>query len=303
MHRPAFTTVFALVATITGFTTHAYAELFVVGALAAGLSHGAVDHLLSGRRQLGKSAGFYVAYLALIALMGLLWQLTPAGATWTFLLVSAYHFGQSDFLTKKESPEGRPSLWWTRGLLLIVAPLVAWPSQAAWFIGLLIGDSGLLAAQLLHEDIPRWSIPMWLFAIHLGALGAVRLERRRRIKYAIDAGALTLLMILTPPFVSFSVYFVVWHTAQHWKWASARLKVRSVFQLACLAAPMTILAAFGLGALWYVFQPGSGTLLRWSIIGVSALAVPHMVVVEMTTRTTSIERWRNTFGLTASPGA
>ena len=299
MFRAISTALFALFAVIGGFTDHTHAEFFVVGALAAGLSHGAVDHLLSGRRHLGESLRFYVAYVGLFALMCLLWLLTPMGGTWAFFLVSAYHFGQSDFLTENESPRGTPLLWWTRGLILIIAPLTAWPGQAAEFISLLAGDTGDLAAHLAAADIPRWSVALWLLAIHLGALGAAKIQGAGKRQYAIDACALTLLMTLTPPFIGFAIYFVFWHTAQHWKWASSRLEVRDVLQLIRLAAPMTLLAAGGMAALWFIFQPGAASLLRWSIIGISALAVPHMLVVEMTTRESDIELWETHFGLTS----
>ncbi len=297
MNRAFWTSLFALAACISGLTDHEYAELFVVGALVVGLSHGAVDHLLSGGRYIGESLTFYVAYLAMLAVMGLLWFMTPAGATWAFFLVSAYHFGQSDFLTTDESPDGTPLLWWSRGLLIVISPLSAWPEQSSEFISLLVADSGAIAQFVMNSDVPRWSIPLWLLAAHLGVLGPAVMSRSAKVRIAVEAVALALLMTLTPPFIGFAVYFVTWHTAAHWRWVRARLNPRNLIHLLVMATPMTVLAAVGLVGLYYWFQPTGGSLLRWSIIGVSALAVPHMVVVEMTSRVTSLDAWRKRNGL------
>ncbi|TAE33521.1 MAG: hypothetical protein EAZ91_02615 [Cytophagales bacterium] len=67
----------------------------------SGIPHGALDHLLEQERasRLGHSfsmLSFIANYLATAGLYGLLWLLVPTLSLLLFLLISAWHFGETD---------------------------------------------------------------------------------------------------------------------------------------------------------------------------------------------------------------
>ena len=179
----------------------------------------------------------------------------------------------------------------------MVSPLVAWPEQSAEFISLLAADSGAIARGMELSRVPRWSVPLWLLAVHVGVIMSSPSITVHRSKYLFEGLSLVLLTTLTPPFISFAIYFTAWHTASHWRWVFQRLRQKSILGLALLATPMTLLSLAGIVGLGVLLPLEEISLLRWSIIGVSALAVPHMVVVELTTRGTVLDAWSSRHGL------
>ncbi|WP_332914093.1 Brp/Blh family beta-carotene 15,15'-dioxygenase [Algoriphagus boritolerans] len=76
-------------------------SLVVIILLSVGIPHGAIDHLISNP-QIDKNGlvKFLIIYLSLIAAYLTFWYFLPVLALIAFLIMSAYHFGQSHFLTE-----------------------------------------------------------------------------------------------------------------------------------------------------------------------------------------------------------
>lgn len=69
----------------------------LVGLIAVGIPHGAVDHLIEiGKWESRKGPVFIIKYLMLSALMGICWYFFADAALLIFILYSAWHFGQAD---------------------------------------------------------------------------------------------------------------------------------------------------------------------------------------------------------------
>lgn len=60
-----------------------------------GIAHGSVDNLLYLKKSNIKPLRFYVGYLVLVGVYAVTWFVFPIFAVTLFLLISAYHFGQS----------------------------------------------------------------------------------------------------------------------------------------------------------------------------------------------------------------
>jgi len=71
-------------------------SILLVGMIAVGLPHGAVDHLISSKGLNTQiTPKFVLTYLGLMTVMGVLWFIFPNATLLTFLLFSALHFGQA----------------------------------------------------------------------------------------------------------------------------------------------------------------------------------------------------------------
>ena len=63
-----------------------------------GIAHGSVDNILYMKKTKIKPLGFYLTYLFLVGIYAATWFIFPIFAILLFLLISAYHFGQSQLV-------------------------------------------------------------------------------------------------------------------------------------------------------------------------------------------------------------
>lgn len=256
-------------------------------ALAAGIPHGALDHLVA--RPVGNGStmsGFVVGYIltAIVALVAIL-LFNMIGFVFV-LVMSAVHFGAGDAafiaeINKRSaaSSKHRALLYAVpAGLLPIVVPLTKSTSENA--------------LNEINASIVRWHAGFdgaLLIATALISLVAfIALLATKRHRDAIDIVLLTLLGVVAPPLIAFAVYFGCWHAVRH----TARLTLvlpssqraftngstKGAFWLAIApglpALIGAIVAAVAIGA----FTDFEGDSLLWTMLAIVwALTVPHMV--------------------------
>jgi Brp/Blh family beta-carotene 15,15'-monooxygenase len=74
-------------------------SLFALILLVVGIPHGAIDHLISNPVFEIRSFKFFLMkYISLIGLYLIVWYFFPLLALLAFLVMSAYHFGQTHFI-------------------------------------------------------------------------------------------------------------------------------------------------------------------------------------------------------------
>ncbi len=71
-----------------------YSSIFI---LLLGIPHGAIDHVLFFKKREMSQLKFYTIYLGLSLLFVVLWHVWPITSLILFLLISAFHFGESQF--------------------------------------------------------------------------------------------------------------------------------------------------------------------------------------------------------------
>jgi Brp/Blh family beta-carotene 15,15'-monooxygenase len=269
------------------------AELFIAAALIvlAGIPHGATDHLifLQLRRPFLGSRGieqFYVNYLLLMAIYSVLWWLMPVVALAVFMLLSIYHFGQSNWnyvaFANKTQATLTYLLW---GSFVLVVPIVWHFDEAAGIIAsitrsevasLSIGWRQAICLTLLIGNI-------WL-TIYLRAQGM--LSRRHFRDEVINLVVLGMLFFFAPLLLGFVFYFVFWHSlssmADQIRFFNKENGNYTWKNYARQALPLSVVAVGGL-ALLYVVQHQLG--LRADVgllfIFISVVTLPHMILIEL----------------------
>jgi len=272
---------------MAGVTTGVLAVLVAL----IGLPHGAADHRFA-RPRLEPVFGmawlpvFLAGYLGVAALVVCGWFVAPAATIVGFFLASAWHFGQEEPRLPVGPRRLRPVFRFARGGLVIWMPLVFHASEVAAILGLAAPVGSGLAVQNAISLLTACSwimLPLAAVAWTLQGLAATtRTGQRRRVLLADNAvvASLGVLFAVASPLVSFPVYFCGWHSSRGLQRLRRELG-ESWPELARSLAPLTAgaIALVGLAA-WLVLggTGWDGTLIRATFVGLSAVAVPHLLL-------------------------
>jgi Brp/Blh family beta-carotene 15,15'-monooxygenase len=262
--------------------------VIAVIALAIGIPHGALDHLVTlPKAQPKKMALFILVYVAvaIVAVIGIL-----KFNTFGFILVlfmSAIHFGIGDaaFINEIDKRAGRSkklNRWFyipAAGFTPVFIPLVnsASTEALASVNPALINWHQGFDAQILTT--------ITVFAIL--AIGVMAFDKRYR--EALDLTVLLLLALLAPPLIAFAVYFGCWHAMRH----TARLTLslprsienlskgmlRKAFSKAVVPGLPALIGTFAVAGLLALSGRDFTDEFFWmALVVVWALTVPHMAV-------------------------
>ena len=258
-------------------------------ALAVGIPHGALDHLVTlPRSSAAKMAVFIFIYVAvaIAAVVALL--------TWSVIgfigvvVMSVVHFGIGDaaFISEidRRSVDQKPFQKYlyaaAAGALPVVIPLVSEKSNSALEK---VNPELLDWHQGLNNDLMLWTMV-------LTAIVLLRLVQKRRDGEAIDLVLLYLLAVTAPPLVAFAVYFGCWHALRHTarltltlpnsQAAFAEGNLKRAFIKAVLPGTPALIGTFVVAAAIVIFRGDSldDQFLWVSLVVVWALTVPHMAV-------------------------
>lgn len=271
---------------------------FAAAGFAAGIPHGAVDHLmatrLTGRTSVVTVAAVY-ATLAVTAWVLMTW-LGTVGLV-AAVALSALHFGLGELEVSRQLTGWRPNI--------VVAVAITVAGCGALILPLArAGDQLIGVAAAVSPGIDVWlgsgwvQIALaagWLAAAVVAVAGALRAGRRA---IALDIVLIGLLGALAPPLLAFAVWFGGWHALRH---CARMLTVEpGCAQLVAIGRRGAAIARFVRLAAW----PSVAALATVAILGwftlvapnpaglvaevlrlLLALTVPHMVVVAWLDRT------------------
>ena len=262
--------------------------VIAVIALAIGIPHGALDHLVTlPKAQPKKMAIFIVIYVAVavVAVIGIL-QFNTFGFI-IVLFMSAIHFGIGDAafiseIDRRTQPQSKLNRWFyipAAGFTPVFIPLVNSASTEAlasvnpalinWHQGL---DSQIL---LLVTSFTVAAIAVMAFS--------------KRYREVLDLTLLLLLAHLAPPLIAFAVYFGCWHAMRH----TARLTLslprsienltqglpRKAFSNAVIPGLPALIGTFVVAGIMALSGRDFSDEFFWmTLVVVWALTVPHMVV-------------------------
>jgi len=261
--------------------------LAIAAILLFGVPHGGLDGAIA--RRVGWPSGyfhwilFHAAYLILAAAVALLWWLYPLANLIFFLTISAFHFGSSDIraIDAPTTPRAWLPLAAHGGLVAIAIPALQSAAVQPLF-GVLIGadNARWLLAQIDYLLLP-WAACVLLYALYSFYQPRWRLS-------VVNLVLLIGLAYALPPLVSFALYFCLWHSRTHmvriWRSIAMEERARSARETIIYSA-----LAYAAGALYLVVQSNSAAidseltpaLLQLTFIGLAALTVPHMLLVDI----------------------
>ena len=257
--------------------------------LAFGIPHGAIDHVLFFKKNTTSQLKFYGAYLGLILLFLVGWFVEPLWSFVFFLVLSAFHFGESqlnDLKLKRSSL--RPVLFLTWGLTLLLT-LIYYNTEE------LIGYTGFFKDTAVFQAVYQYEFLSEAF-IALNALTVGMLFvfiKRGSFDWNRLGGELFLLALihltffLFPFIIGFTMYFVVLHSlrvmSQEFQFLKKEEDAFSFRDFLRLLMPYSLLSVFftmvTFWLSWIDFIPVSIPLL--ALIIISTITLPHAVVMHL----------------------
>ena len=260
-----------------------------VVALAIGIPHGALDHLVTlPKAQPIKMALFIAIYVAIA--LAAIWAILQWNV-WGFIAVvimSATHFGIGDsaFISEMDHLKGSQShlpLWAyapPAGLLPVVIPLV--------------NNRSTEALSKVNDSLIDWhhgyTSEIQIAVAVIATLSVMTLLSKKRYRDLLDVVLLAALASVAPPLVAFAVYFGCWHAMRHTARLSSLLprslaayeqgKSFAAFMSAVIPGLPALFGTLIFVALLAGFSHNNlGDNFLWlTLVTIWALTVPHMAV-------------------------
>ena len=252
-----------------------------------GIPHGAIDNVLFLRDNQVKNREFIGVYLVIVGLNIILWMIFPGIAYILFLLLSAYHFGQSQFShysTKHSLVYKALYFFWG---ISIIAGLIYFNIDE---IHLFMNESDKFALlSALHEESMMRTIFLSATTITIALMVFLSIKKSLHPEaFLMEILVISLVLIcfyLMPLLIGFTLYFVILHSfkvlREEYIFLNSRNEVSSISSFVKLVAPFTLLSIGGIALLFGMIYLNILTLPYGYLllIAISSITLPHVFVM------------------------
>lgn len=270
-------------------------EWFKFGAAAIlviifGIPHGATDHLASNFASSGKfsasvSFQFLLKYLSPIAVYALLWWWLPQFSLLIFLIVSAYHFGETQIMSIPKAEVRNIGLYFSWGSLLLSVLFWLNPEETRTYLREIISINSIgyikdiAFVLLIISSLFVLIMSGWLYF-------KKQLTTKQLIFLIVDTLLLFVLFKYTNLLFGFAVFFGFWHSydaillqIQGFRKAESHFGFKDFYKY---ATPFTLISLVGLVLLLYLFinYELPVNLVMVFFIFISVITLPHMLTIK-----------------------
>lgn len=262
--------------------------IFLIFIFAVGIPHGALDHIIHFRNKSTSKKSpliFYLRYLALIVLVAICWYFFPVASFAVFMMISAYHFGQSQLFYIKGPAVFRNAFFLVWGTFVLAS-----------IISLNYQECLIIISSLEWLQASTWmSAGLWIAIMGItGILQVAAFTYSLKYKYITKDRlrfellvllCLLLLSAFTNAVFTFSVYFGLWHSLRslfiEFQSLSCTLKNYTLRHFLRNIFPFSFLAIIFLVISYYLAPYFLKSLSPYMlfIIFISTLTVPHLLIM------------------------
>lgn len=275
---------------VIGFPYEIQVKILFVILFFFGIPHGALDFFVDQRSPVSivsnNGLKFLGRYLFNMVAYALVWFLAPELAICIFILLTAYHFGEIDWMADKESSYSK-MVYFILGLQWILFLLSTHMNEALDIVVLLWKGAYLKTDLLAWAAIVQKST-FFLMLISQALLfiyRAVFFSKSRYFWYSfLQWGILILTVVNLPLWICFAFYFGIWHSVLSFEIIRIKLSLsndrKGWLQLFQKALPYSVAAWSGLSILVYIYSDPQhiSTVFHFLFIGIAILTLPHLLV-------------------------
>ena len=263
-----------------------YSSFFI---LLFGIPHGAIDHILFFKKRSMTQFKFYSLYLGLIVLFVAAWLYIPILSFIFFLILSAFHFGESQFV------DAKLSLWKFNPLLFLFWGLALLATLMYYNIGELVDITAYFKDTQDFGVVYNEGLIFYFFAItNLTTVGILlylfytkQLTAKRLSSELFLIALIHLTFFLFPFIIGFTLYFVVLHSIrvmnQEYLFFKSEDASFGLVKFLKLLLPYSLLSIFFTSVLLALSHLGYlGISIPFlSIIIISVITLPHAIVMHI----------------------
>jgi Brp/Blh family beta-carotene 15,15'-monooxygenase len=266
--------------------------IFLSATLLLGVPHGAAD-LLVARQNARRSSGrfsvlrFFVEYLGAILVFAGMFYFFPIIATFIFILLAAYHFGESDVSRYGVRGYAGVAFSGIYGLFIIGAIILPHWAGVMPTIGAIVtapSQQHLLSAIGSHRYEVLGLLAVCMFIISIYSLRISASTSLHKRMFWVGTCGIVLIVAQLPMLLGFTCYFVFWHSIRSMHQIVAYLlSSRSVSlpRILWQMAFYSFMAIVGIAIVCiYIYgYTGSRSLQIYLFVGLAVLTAPHMRVM------------------------
>lgn len=259
-----------------------------------GIPHGALDHVIAKTNAISNGQTFSIQqflgrYVLAILLYSAAWIFFPGISLIIFLVISAWHFGETDLSNADDTrPWNLSRLLW--GTLVLMLILLSHFEETASVVIRITQGSEIAQKILGHVKTNDFIYFIVVASLFFAAAAFANSKNKIRItgQYTINLIAILLLCSQLPLLPAFALYFGGWHAIRSFeiifKFLHAAKEEMASKPLTMWknALPMTFLAAFGFIFMAYIWN-GTGIKmdpLPAIFIFLSIITLPHLDVMD-----------------------
>ena len=261
---------------------------------ATGIPHGALDHIVAKTTATSNGQRFSIQqflgrYILAILLYSASWIFFPGISLVIFLLISAWHFGETDLSSANETwPWNLSRMLW--GSLVLMLILLSHFEETNSVVLRITQGSGIAQKTMEHlraSGIYYFGVVASLF-FAIAAFANSKNKLNISGQYTINLIAILLLCSQLPLLPAFALYFGGWHAIRSFeiifKFLHAAKEEMAAKPLTMWknSLPMTFLAAIGFIFMAFIWQ-GTGMKmdpLPAIFIFLSIITLPHLDVMD-----------------------
>ena len=251
--------------------------IFILIMLTIGIPHGSVDHIIAfinpNSRRFSSRFSFFSIYLVLIALNILVWVLSPFLGLFIFLLVSCYHFGETQVIGYNSTDNRLLNFVIGANILLSL------------FLNNIFELQEILVDFTFFSSLNLSSfenIFFLLISVAVLMMSVVYFDIRRKVPLYAELSILYLIFYHTDILTSFSIFFGFSHSLPMLLMEYQEMKEKSFFRFYLKTLPFTLLAVV-FGLVLYYFNNNiltTDNLILFVFIIISSLTLPHVFIMK-----------------------
>lgn len=252
-----------------------------------GIPHGAIDNVLYLRNSKIKNTHFILVYLLFIAANVAAWIFYPKLAYCIFLILSAYHFGQSQFTHYFDKQPITHQLLYLFWGIAILSGLLFFNINEIHLVMIQYDEFERFSPLHQENDMFYLFIASTLVSIGLIIFLTVRqhLTLENMFMELLVISLIFICFYLLPFLIGFSIYFIILHSfkvlKEEYHFLETENEISSVSSFLRLVAPFTLLSVLGILFLFGMIYLDIITISYGYclLIVISSITLPHVFVM------------------------
>lgn len=250
-------------------------KIFLLPLIWPGLAHGSLDIIIARRLNLVSNNRelfiFTFVYISISILIICLWLVIPNYVLITFLVISIIHFGASDSLKEDKDFFFDATI---RGITPISTPIYFYSEEVKFIFRKLNAESSFIENLIKYNDFLFYSLILLIIIYSARNF----YFKKKDVQTLFEILLILSVFCLLDPFTAFCLYFCFFHSLRHLllEKDSLNLSINEVFYK---TLPLTGLSFCGIIMIYFFFSEFGFNYLSLIFVSLSALTVPHMLLV------------------------